>query len=435
MTARTQRLYQRDSFLTRFSAEVLDVAAESSDRPESSARIAVLLDRTAFYPTGGGQPHDTGTIGGLPVVDVRDSEEGPLHVVELRGPAGEPHGAHLTVGGRVEGVVDWGRRFDHAQQHSGQHILSRAFVEVAGARTRSFHLGGTVCTVDVELTEPAERTVRAAESRANAIVWEDRGVVVREIPAEESPGGAAFDPVLAGLSLSPGDPIRIVEIEGFDATACGGTHVARTGQVGAAAVTAWEPYKGICRVTFVCGGRVVARLAETGRILGACVSRLSAKPPEVPAALDRVLEEREALRRRLHAAQEDRAALEARLLAAEAGAAGPYRLLRRVFRAPERSVEEAQALVRRFVEEPGRAALVAVVEGDVATILAGRSEGAGPGAPSMGAVLGEACRAAGGRGGGSAAFARGGGIPAARVEEALEAAAARLLSGVPTGRP
>src|SRR5262249_8399317 len=142
----------------------------------AGARLAVLLDQTAFYPTGGGQPHDTGRIAGLPVVDVRDSDDGPLHIVEMRDPGGRPHGAHLTVGEEVEGSVDWERRLDHMQQHSGQHILTRAFLETASAPTRSFHLGESICTIDVEMAEPDEDRIRAAEARANAVVWSDRPV-------------------------------------------------------------------------------------------------------------------------------------------------------------------------------------------------------------------------------------------------------------------
>jgi len=437
MAPRTQRLYQRDSFLARFTATVLDVRADHADHGEGSARIAVLLDRTAFYPAGGGQPHDTGTLAWLPVVDVRDSDDGPLHVIQMRGADGIPYGAHLTVGGEVEGVVDWARRFDHMQQHSGQHILSRAFIDAAAARTCSFHLGESICTIDVELAQIDGDVIRAAESRANEIVWGDRPVSVRDLAVQEAPAAGVLDPALSGLGLKPGDPIRFIEIEGFDSTACGGTHVTRTGQVGLVVVTAWERVKGMGRVTFVCGGRAAAALREASEALAGCVARLSARPHEIHAALDRLLLEHQDLRKRARALACDLAAYEAESLAASAPVAGPYRILRRIFKASEREVEEVQALARRFVDAPGRLVLVAVVDGGTATLFAGRSEPGGPGdvgSPKMGDVVAEVCSAVGGRGGGAAAFARGGGIPAARVKEALDSLQARVLAGRVSGR-
>ena len=431
MAARTQRLYQSDSFQTHFSAKVLDLRSDRADHPDSSTRLAVFLDRTVFYPTGGGQPNDTGLLAGLPVVDVCESEEGPFHVVELRDAGGRPRGAHLTIGAEVEGAVDWGRRFDHMQQHSGQHILSRAFVDVAKARTRSFHLGESICTIDIEMPNRDAVAIHAAEARGNEIVWDDRSVTVREVPAADSSAGAPIDLAMSGLNLKPGDPIRFIEIGGFDSNACGGTHVARTGQVGMVAVIGWEPYKGMTRVTFACGGRALRHLHESREAVAACVKRLSARPHEVPAAVDRLLSEREALVRRIRALGSEIARFEAEKIAGSAPSLGPYRLLRRTFAAAERGVEEAQALVRSFVEAPGCAALVAVVEGGTATILAGRSAGEGV---RMGDMMAEVCRAVGGRGGGSATFARAGGIPASRAEEALDAAAALLTASAASGR-
>lgn len=440
MTVRTDRLYQRDSFLTRFRATVLDARSDHAAAPAASARLAVILDQTAFYPTGGGQPHDTGRLAGLPVVDVRDSDDGPLHIVEMRDAHGRPHSAHLTVGETIEGAVDWERRFDHMQQHSGQHILSRAFIELAAAATRSFHLGEGACTIDVEIPQPGEEVIRGAEARANGIIWSDRAVQVRELPVEEPAGAASHDAAFPGLGLKPGDPVRIIEIEGFDATPCGGTHVARSGQVGIVGVIGWERFKGMCRVTFVCGGRAAARLKEASEAMAGCVTRLSARPREVPNAIDRLLLDREELNRRVRALEGEAAGYEAERMSAAAPLAGPYRLLRKVFRSEERSVEAAQTLARRFVEQPGRLALIAVTEGDAATLLTARSEEPGPVSaastlPRMGDVIAEVCRGIGGRGGGAATHARAGGIPGARVEEALDAVLARLLAGAPSGRP
>jgi alanyl-tRNA synthetase len=439
MDAPTRRLYQRDSFLTRFKATILDVRAVEPPDTASSARIGVLLDRTAFYPTGGGQPNDTGTLAGMPVVDVHESGDGPLHVLEMRDSEGRAHGACLTVGAEVDGVIDWTRRFDHMQQHSGQHLLSRAFLDVAEARTRSFHLGAVGCTIDVELSSPDERVIRQAEGRANEIIWADRPVTVREIDAGEAPASALDESALVELSLKPGDSIRLIDVEGFDSTACGGTHVARSGQVGMIALTAFERFKGMCRVSFVCGGRVAEHLHAANDALDGCIARLSAKPPELPAAIDRLLQENQALQRRVASLTADLARHEAASLAASAPQVGPFRVLTRIFAMAERSLEAAQALARQFVEEPGRLALVAVIQDGEGTLFAARSAKAAGGAGAvlqrLGPIVTEVCHALGGKGGGSETFARAGGIPEARVPEVIETVTTRLAAATPTGRP
>jgi alanyl-tRNA synthetase len=438
MTTRTQRLYRRDSFLTRFKATVLDARIDHAGEAEGSARLAVVLDQSAFYPTGGGQPHDRGRLAGLPVVDVRESDEGTLHIVEMRDERGRPHGAHLTVGEVIEGEVDWKRRFDHMQQHSGQHILSRAFLEVATARTRSFHLGEETCAIDVEIPNPDEDGIRGAEARANEIVWDDRAVDVREIPFAEIPGEMAGAPALADLDLAPGDALRLIEIQGFDSTPCGGTHVARAGQVGLVGVTSWERFKGMCRVTFVCGGRAASHLRQASGTLASCVAKLSARPHELPNAVDRLLLDREELMRRVRALGGEIAALEAARFGDAAPQAGRFRLLRRVFRSKEKSVEDVQALIRAFIARPGRLAVVAITGDGVGTLLAARSDVEGPPDPAhelpkMGDVIVDLCRRLGGRGGGGTAQARAGNIPEASVEEAIDGVVARHLAGTPIG--
>jgi len=216
----TERLYLGDAYLARFEAEVVS-ARDREGRP------AVILDRSAFYPEGGGQPADRGTLGGIPVVDVREEDGEVLHL--LGGPA---------PSGRVLGEVDWRRRFDHMQQHHGQHLLSAAFERLHGARTVSFHLGEELCTIDLDRAPsrigPAE--LRGAEGAANDAVWRDLPVAAREHSPEE----------LARLPLRKeavrGSRVVVVAAEGpgkrevVDASPCGGTHPRRTGEVGAVAV-------------------------------------------------------------------------------------------------------------------------------------------------------------------------------------------------------
>jgi alanyl-tRNA synthetase len=189
--------------------------------------------------------------------------------------------APLAQGAEVSGEVDWPRRFDHMQQHTGQHVLSAAFDRVHGARTESFHLGSETCTIDLAITLAAE-AVAAAEQEANRIVWEDRPVRVRFVSDAEA----------ASLPLrkepARGGTLRLVEVDGFDLSACGGTHVISTGAVGVIAVTGIERFKGGIRVEFVCGGRVLARFRQQRDVIASAVRRLSVLPSDLPAAIDRL---------------------------------------------------------------------------------------------------------------------------------------------------
>ena len=207
----TERLYYNDPSSREFDATV--VRAE-----RSGDRLAIWLDRSAFYPTTGGQPFDTGRLGALRVVDVAEDEDGDvMHLAEGIDPP--------AAGAAVHGVVDWPRRLDHMQQHSGQHVLSAALVRVCKAKTVSFHLGSEVSTIDLErVVTPQE--LAAAEDAANQVVWDDRPVSISYRDAE-----AAADLPLRKPSLRSGT-LRLIDIENWDLSACGGTHVARTGEIG-----------------------------------------------------------------------------------------------------------------------------------------------------------------------------------------------------------
>src|SRR5712664_1542961 len=250
----TDRLYLPDPYLTRFSARVGSLA-------DLGGRPAAVLDRSAFYPEGGGQPADRGTLAGAAVVDVQERDGAVLHVVDKPLPTGE-----------VEGVVDWQRRFDHMQQHHGQHLLSAAFERVLEGPTTSFHLGERTCTIDLDcsisrLDEPA---LRSAEAAANETVWRAR------LPLRKEP--------------VKGD--RVVLVEGVDASPCGGTHPARTGEVGVIAVLGAQKWgSGKARVEFACGGRVVKVLVEQARWLAGAAEALKCAPRDLPEAAKRTAEE------------------------------------------------------------------------------------------------------------------------------------------------
>ena len=294
----TERLYYQDSYLAEFESEVT-ACVPSADRFE------VSLAATAFYPTGGGQPHDLGELGGRRVLDVVDREAlGVGHVVD---------GA-LEPGARVRGVIDWGRRFDHMQQHSGQHLLSAAFESVCGARTESFHLGTATSTIDLNRALSAAE-IAAAEDEVNRVVWLDREVRVCFVAQEE---GVAL--ALRKESSRSGT-LRLIEVPDFDRSACGGTHVSRTGAVGIVAVTGFEKFKGGARVEFVCGSRALTRLREWRDVFAATSRVLSVMPKALPAALERLQADNKTLGKSLRDAQEQLAVHKARELVA-AGSRG-----------------------------------------------------------------------------------------------------------------
>ncbi|HYY95637.1 MAG TPA: alanyl-tRNA editing protein, partial [Pyrinomonadaceae bacterium] len=297
---RTERLYYEDSHLTEFDAVV------TTSAPADGGRSVVTLDRTAFYPTGGGQPTDTGALGAARVVECVDAEEeGVLHFVEGGAPG---------PGASVRGRVDWPRRLDHIQQHTGQHILSQALVELFGAQTRSFRMMADASEIDVDLASPSDEKIERAVSRANEIVWADRAVRVHNVTPEE----AARMP-LRKDSAREGS-LRVIEIEGFDFSPCGGTHAQRTGEVGLIAARQWERAKGLVRVTFVAGVRALEDYRRANRTARAVAALFSTARDEAADAASRLQEENRQMQRRLRAAEELAARAEAREILEEAEA-------------------------------------------------------------------------------------------------------------------
>src|SRR5581483_3330836 len=227
----TERLYYQDSYLSAFTAQVIDSARDPA---------TVYLNRTAFYPTSGGQPFDTGAIAGVPVLDVVDEDERIAHRLASPLPSGP-----------VECVIDWGRRFDHMQQHTGQHLLSAVLEEQFGLHTVSFHLSSESATIDLEGGAAENRTMEEAERRANEIICENRPVRIEFQHAAEVQG-------LRKASDREGT-LRIISIEGLDRSACGGTHVRATGEIGAILIRKLEKVRQSTRVEFLCGGRAIRR--------------------------------------------------------------------------------------------------------------------------------------------------------------------------------
>jgi alanyl-tRNA synthetase len=400
----TERLYYTDAYLRAFTARVVAVEPRGSwgDRP------GVILDRTAFYPTSGGQPHDTGTLAGLQVVDVVDADDAIIHVLEDAAPPA------LAAGAEVDGVVDWARRFDHMQQHTGQHVLSAVFARVLHAETISVHLGGS-STLDLAMAALSPDDARRVEDEANRIVFENRPVTVRFVTETEAERLGLRRPARRSGT------IRVVEVEDCDRSACGGTHVRNAGEIGPLVLRRWERTKGQIRVEFLAGWRALADYRWKHALVSEWSARLTVGDRELGAALERLARE---ARERERAVAEARA----RLLAYEATerlAAVPPSPGRKVLRlaVSGRDPDEVRHLLR---EMTGREVCV-VLAGDEATgrLYFARSPGDGPG---MAAVIGQVCRSAGGRGGGTAEFAQGavpgeGVVPAlVRAEEILRGA-------------
>ncbi|HEX8281891.1 MAG TPA: DHHA1 domain-containing protein [Pyrinomonadaceae bacterium] len=406
----TERLYYTDSHLLEFDARVVGVSAADG------GRAAVVLDRTAFYPTGGGQPTDTGALGGARVVECVEAEDGRvLHLVE-----GEPP----AVGSSLRGSVDWPRRLDHIQQHTGQHILSQAFVELYAAQTRSFRMMEEVCEIDVELPDPSDERVERAVDRANEIVWGDLAVRVHQVTTEEA-GRLPLrkDSEREGL-------LRVVEIEGFDFSPCGGTHARSTGEVGVIAARQWERAKGLVRVTFAAGARALADYRRANRGARATAALFSVARDEAAGAAARLQEEHKTLLRRLRAAEETAAVAEARGLyeeEARASDAGEPVVVTRLFEG--RDAESLRRLGSAVAAHARAVALLGAIEwgeggaGGAARLVFARASDA-PG--DMNALMRAACQTLEGRGGGRPDLAQGGGQRVERLAGALDAAAVQL---------
>src|SRR6476620_7468238 len=286
----TSRVYYTDPGCREFDG-VVTAATSHEGRP------AAVLDRTAFYPTSGGQPFDVGALGPVRVVDVIDGDDAVLHVLD----------APLSAGATVHGSIDWDRRFDHMQQHTGQHILSAAFDRLVANRTVSFHMGAELSSIDLA-REASWSEIDAAVETSNRVIWEDRPVSIRFVSDAEAEKLPLRKPPTRGGTL------RLIEVEGFDVSACGGTHVSRTGAIGSVVVTAAEKFKGGSRVSFACGGRALRVFRTYREAIAGSVRVLSVLPAELPASVEKLQADAKDLRKTQSRLQEQLAGHEAERL-------------------------------------------------------------------------------------------------------------------------
>ena len=398
----TERLYYQDSHLIEFEALVTD----KTDRV--SGWTAVTLDRTAFYPTGGGQPSDTGTLNGERVLECIDDEDnGVLHVIQGRAP---------EVGAGVKGRIDWPRRLDHIQQHTGQHILSQAFVTLFNAPTRGFRVLHDACEIDVELTNPTNELIERAVELANNVIWEDREITSRSATAEE----AAQLPLRKEPSRA--GELRLIEIEGFDLTPCGGTHAYRTGEVGMIAVRTWERAKGLTRIEFAAGTRALADYRRANKTSRAVATLFSASRDDAAKLAARVVDENKELHRRVRSLEEIAARVEAdELYQKTPPGSDDLRIIAQVL--DGRDPESLKHLAVALISHPKTIALLGSHDKETARLVFARSEDA---SGDMNALMREACEMLDGRGGGKSDLAQGGGKNVAKLAQALDAAAKNL---------
>jgi alanyl-tRNA synthetase len=386
---KTERLYYTDSYLREFEARVL----KSEPGPKG---FRVYLDRTAFYPESGGQPMDFGTLGGIPVLALMEHEDAIVHELERQ-----------PEGGQVHGKIDWPRRFDHMQQHTGQHVLSAAFEKTGKYKTVSFHLGADVASIDLDSDRLGRRQIDEGEDLANHIVFENREVKIFFRPAAEA---NRLD--LRKPALREGD-VRLVEIADYDLSACGGTHVSRTGAIGLIVVRKVERMKGLTRVEFVCGGRALLTSRRDYQVLSEASKLLSASAGQLPGLIAKQMDELRAA----HRAREKWAERMAKIQGLELWQAAPEkdgrRIVRHIF--SEEENQDAKKVAHEIAAHQAAIALIGV-KGKAAFLYFSQTPG---GAADMGAILKQTVAKFGGKGGGARDFAQGGGMDESRLDEAL----------------
>ena len=383
----TERLYYHDSYLREFRARVTDASPD---------RLRVYLDRTAFYPTSGGQPFDIGGLGGVDVKEVIDEDDRIAHVL-----------AAPLSSEEVSATIDWRRRFDHMQQHTGQHLLSAVLLELFDAPTVSFHLGAESSTIDIAASSLEPEQVRAAEERVNAIVFENRPVQV------------AFQHSSEDLSLrKPTERegmVRIVTIQDLDRSACGGTHVRSTAEIGPVLIRKLDRMRGNVRVEFLCGARAVARARGDYEALSAIARSFSAPLDETPGLVAVQIEKLQDAAKTQRRLLMELAQLRGRQMHHDtpAGAGGVRRVVRKVASLAEDVRAEAQSFTAS-----GNALYIAVADETPSILLAASLDSGVNAGERLKSILAKA----GGRGGGNAALAQGS-VPS---KEALESVLSQL---------
>jgi len=383
------RLYYADPYCKSFTAQIIKAAQDTE------GNHYVELDNTAFYPTGGGQPHDTGTLNGIAVLNVEEVKD------EIRHTLAESLGSATEV----EGAIDWDRRFDHMQQHAGQHILSAAFVELFEFPTVSFHLGKEIVSIDLDVEDVSPKKLDAVEKLANDIILENRLIEIKWVTEDQ----LHHYPLRKQIAVT--DEIRLVIIPDFDYNGCGGTHPSATGQVSALKILSTEKHRGKVRVHFVCGGRVLQQLQRKNQELAGTSRLLSAPDDGVADAVQKLLETNHSLEQSLADAQEALLTFEAQALFVQQDQG----IVKALF--TDRTVQQLQKLARLLVAEADDITVLLVAENDNRLqFVAARGASV---ETSMKQVSAATLPLINGKGGGNDAFVQGGGERLVSAEQLL----------------
>lgn len=370
----TVKIYLDQPYQTAFEAAVV------SSRRVEDGRVEVVLDRTLFYPESGGQLPDAGTLAGAPVVDVQEAaQDHVVHTVLGDAPAGP----------RVPGSIDWARRFDHMQQHTGQHVLSRAFIQAAGLHTVSFHMGDETCTIDLDGARFDDDAARRAEDLANQVIAENRPVDITTMPVGELDRLDLRRKVPDGVSEA-----RIVSVRDFDVIPCCGTHVRSTGELGMVKILKSEKAKGFQRVHFKVGARALDDYREKHAILQAMANRLTTAPADLLPKVERMMDDAQSGAKRVRGLVERLALAEKGALLEKAARAGRARLVMH----RDADAAYARALASVLQAEPD---VVAVLGADDGTVVCVASREL---ALDVATGAAELARELGGSGGGKGAF-------------------------------
>jgi len=402
MDLRKTRLYYADAYLTDFDAHILEQFPVDKN-------WGVVLDRSAFYPTSGGQPHDTGTLNGAPVVDVleREADKAVVHVV-----------SRWVEGETVHGHINWERRFDFMQQHTGQHILSHVCEALLDADTVGFHLTETMLTIDITHAPLTLEEWQAVEERANAIVFADQPVEAQFMTqAEVSTLPLRKQPTVAG-------PIRVVRTANLDYSPCGGTHCRTTGAVGLILIRKAERRGNETRLDFVCGRRALTEAHRKNRLVNEMAASMSVGESELAAAVVRLQEEMKSCARQLKQTENRLLDFEVEQLLSQAERLGDVRLVKNVLGG---NPAWAKYLATRLAEQPKCVALIGFVREDSVQLTFSRSEDV---PVDMRPLLKEACRVVGGGGGGQPNMAQGGGSRPDQLKLALDATVQALKTSL-----
>lgn len=389
-----RKLYYLDPYIKEFQTKGI------KQQQDEIGNIYVVLEQTAFYPTGGGQPFDTGTLNGIEVVNVEEVEDEIRHFIK------EP----LTCLDSVTGKVNWERRFDHMQQHNGQHILTAAFVELFGIETVSFHLGKEFCTIDLNTDNLSEEMVLQAEKRANEIIIENREIKTEWVEMEE----AAKYNLRKQLSVS--ENIRLVIIPEFDYNGCGGTHPSSTGQVQAIKALNMEKQKKNIRLQFICGTRVLKQLHQKHKIIQDLNKLLSSPEQEMAAAVIRILQNGKQQEKTIEAIKDELLEYETRELLNQGFFKNDSHIIGKVFHS--RHVKDLQKLAKIIVKMDGALEVFFISENDGSLQFVCVR---GPqGKLNMKSIAAQILSLVNGQGGGNESAAQGGGSLVMTGEDLLE---------------